>query len=246
MSEPLFDPSCRSISIPADDDRRRRRPYHECNQEKSCLAKPLVILRMRNRLQRARKENRQCHQNAESSNVKDAFDRPHGKLRREGKTRAPSNEIRTDEFPCPPQERQPREPDQRRRHQFAHLGLGSNGFQENLPANRPHDVSEINQDDPVENVPLLDPVGLAPKRSPIKCSPMPVLQINKNCQNAEHHQAGQNSLLIHVRGKLRAAAPQREVGNGKSKVNERAIRVKLRSRSLGSAATRKFRKVYCG
>jgi hypothetical protein len=55
---------------------------------------------------------------------------------------------------------------------------------------------------------------------------MPVLQINKNCQNAEHHQGGQNSFLIHERGKLRAAAPQREVGNGKSKVNERAIRVK--------------------
>jgi len=75
-------------------------------------------------------------------------------------------------------------------------------------------------------MPLLDAMRLAPKRSPIKCAPVTVLQINKNCQNAEHHQAGQNSLLIHEGGKLRAAAPQREVGNGNSKVNERAIRVK--------------------
>jgi len=50
-------------------------------------------------------------------------------------------------------------------------------------------------------------VRLAPEGSPIKRPPMPVLQINKNRQDAEHHYAGQNAFLIHEKGKLRSAAP---------------------------------------
>ena len=61
---------------------------------------------------------------------------------------------------------------------------------------------------------LLDAVRLAPERAPVEGPPVPVLQVNQNGQDEEHHDAGQNALLIHEGGKLRAAAPQREAGNG--------------------------------
>ena len=47
------------------------------------------------------------------------------------------------------------------------------------------------------DVPLLDPVRLAPESVPIEGSPMSVLEINKNGQNEEYNDAGQNAFSIH-------------------------------------------------
>src|SRR3954468_23711162 len=49
-------------------------------------------------------------------------------------------------------------------------------------------------------MPFLDAVRLAPKRAPVKCSPVTVLQVYKDCQNTEDHHAGQNALLVHEGG----------------------------------------------
>lgn len=55
---------------------------------------------------------------------------------------------------------------------------------------------------------------------------MPILEINKNGEDAEHHKTGKNAFLVHEGKKLRAAAPPREVGDGHSKVYDPVIRVK--------------------
>src|SRR5580765_561677 len=62
------------------------------------------------------------------------------------------------------------------------------------------------------DVPFLDPMRLAPERAPVEATPMPVLKVNQDGQNAEYRDAGQNSLLVHLEEDIRAAAPQREVG----------------------------------
>jgi hypothetical protein len=49
----------------------------------------------------------------------------------------------------------------------------------------------------MENVPFPDSMGLAPEGAPVECPPMSVLQVYKNRQYAQHHQAGKNALLIH-------------------------------------------------
>src|SRR3954453_15421342 len=49
-------------------------------------------------------------------------------------------------------------------------------------------------------MPFLDAVRLAPKRAPVKCWPVTVLQVYKDCQNTEDHHAGQNALLVHEGG----------------------------------------------
>jgi hypothetical protein len=49
----------------------------------------------------------------------------------------------------------------------------------------------------VEDVPLFDPMGLAPESMPVEGSPMPVLEIDKKGQDEEYSDAGQNALSIH-------------------------------------------------
>lgn len=49
----------------------------------------------------------------------------------------------------------------------------------------------------MKDVPLFDPVRLAPESVPIKGSPMPVLEINKKGQDKEDNDAGQNAFSIH-------------------------------------------------
>ncbi len=80
------------------------------------------------------------------------------------------------------------------------LVCGRTGFKKIFQRIARTTYAKIDQRDPVQNMPLLDAMGLAPERAPIKGSPVPVLQINQNCQDAEHHHAGQNSLLIHEGG----------------------------------------------
>ena len=49
----------------------------------------------------------------------------------------------------------------------------------------------------MQDVQFLDPVGLAPEGTPVKTSPVPVLQIDQNGQDEKHSYAGQNAFLIH-------------------------------------------------
>jgi hypothetical protein len=60
---------------------------YDSNQQKTALAESLVILRMRNRGQRARQEDSQYHQRGERSDIEDPLHGPRGQLRREGKIR---------------------------------------------------------------------------------------------------------------------------------------------------------------
>ena len=72
---------------------------------------------------------RQHYQHRERSDVKDPFHRPNRQLRRKGKVRPPRDQVRTNEFPRPPQQRQSREPNQRRRYQLRHSSSsGRTGF----------------------------------------------------------------------------------------------------------------------
>src|SRR4029077_13162821 len=93
--------------------------------------------------------------------------------------------------------------------------------QEDLPPYGPQTVGKIDKSNRVENLKLLDPVGLTPERPPIKCPPMPVLHVNQDGQYEEHHNAGQNSLFVHEGGRT----PRRSLSNAtrqtaRSKVND--------------------------
>jgi len=58
----------------------------------------------------------------------------------------------------------------------------------------------------MEHMKFFYAMNLAPECSPVETSPVPVLQVNQNCQDEEYYCAGQNALFIHEGKKLRAAA----------------------------------------
>jgi len=49
----------------------------------------------------------------------------------------------------------------------------------------------------MDDVPLFDPVSLAPESAPIERPPMPILEINQKGQDEEYNDAGQNAFSIH-------------------------------------------------
>jgi hypothetical protein len=89
----------------------------------------------------------------------------------------------------------------------------------------------------MQHMNLLDAMNLTPERSPVEASPMPVLQVNQNCQDEKHYDTGQNSLFIHERPSKRRiprrAPKQNEAGDGCSKVNDQAEGV---NRSVAQAS----------
>src|SRR5215467_14052747 len=197
MREPLLHPASGSVAVSADDHRSRSCSQHKRNQEEPRLAETLVILRMRDGLQSAGKEDRQRHQNAEGPDVEDALHGPNCQLGGEGKIGATRNQIRANEFSRASQQGQSRKTDQCRRYQFSHLGFRAHGSQEYLPAKGAHYIAGINEQNAMNHMPFPDAVRLAPERGPVKGPPVSILQVDENNEYAEHHYAGKNALLIH-------------------------------------------------
>jgi hypothetical protein len=54
----------------------------------------------------------------------------------------------------------------------------------------------------MQNVKLLDVVGLRPERGPIKALPVTILQLKQNGQDEEHHRTGHDALFVHEEGSL--------------------------------------------
>src|SRR5215831_15149176 len=191
MREPLFDPTGCGVAVAAYDDSHGRRTQHKCDQNEARLAEALVILWMGNRLQRAWKED------AERSDIKNAFHRPNCELRRKGEIRLSSNKVRANEFTRASQKSQPGESNQCGRYKFCSGAFGAHWFQEYLPSQGSDYVGGIDEQNTMKNVPFLDSMGLAPECSPVERPPVSILQIYKNSQYAQHHYAGKNALLIH-------------------------------------------------
>ncbi len=57
----------------------------------------------------------------------------------------------------------------------------------------------------MQHMNLFYAVDLAPERSPVKALPMPVLQVNQNGEDEEHHRTGNNTLFVHSDENPRAA-----------------------------------------
>src|SRR6267154_1507992 len=200
---------------------------HQAHDQKSQQPEFLVVLRVRNRLHCGRKkEDCENHQDGEGPKVEYSLHCPDPHLRGEGKILTLGDEIGTNEFPGPAEQRQAGESDQGRSDQPCEGGFRADGKKEEFPSNGAKDIAEIYPGNGVKYVNPSDLPAKVAKLAPVELSPLTKLKINQKGEDKKNHRSDNNAFFVHEGEKPRAATLATQSENRTLKVNDCARRVK--------------------
>src|ERR1022692_2499358 len=117
------------------------------------------------------------HEDGETADVEDSFDRPDGDLGGEGQILAARDQVRANHFSSAAEQSERGEPDHRGRNQSQDGGVFPDRTEKDLPANRTQEISQIDVKNAVKNVVPMQ--AILEKFGPIEILPGAELEVNQ-------------------------------------------------------------------
>src|SRR5581483_7572093 len=194
VREAAFNPGCKGLAPAIHHDRRHRESDHEDGEKQTGLLKIRIV---RQALGSRGQECRHDQQEGKAANIENAFHGPNRNLRGKAQVVPSRDQVGTNQLSRASQYRQPGKTDQGRGHQPEGGSLGANRAQENLPAECPHNVCDVDERNRVSHMPQIDMVGLRPERSPIEVPPGTKLNVNQDRKHYPDESVNAGLFLVH-------------------------------------------------